>query len=269
MRNRLLAIAALCGALISPLRAAPEQPKKDAAIRALLICGGCCHDYTRQKDILTQGISKRANVEWTVALDPSTEREHKHSVYAKPDWWKGFDVIVHDECFGYVTDVEFVEGIVKAHEAGIPAVNLHCSMHSYRNAKTDKWVEMLGIRSMKHGPKLPIAVGYKKTDHPITQGLADWATGPDELYNNIKVFETCTPLATGKQADEQSIVVWTNDFKGTRVFCTTLGHGNDTVGDDRYLDLVARGLLWSVNKLDDQHFTPVKRESSEQKSATR
>ena len=38
------------------------------------------------------------------------------------------------------------------------------------------------------------------------------------------------------------------------MFATTLGHNNDTVADARYLDLVTRGLLWSVGKLDDQHF---------------
>ena len=46
-------------------------------------------------------------------------------------------------------------------------------------------------------------------------------------------------------------MAWTNLYKGkTRVFATTLGHNNETVNDPRYLDLVTRGLLWSVNKLD-------------------
>jgi len=30
-------------------------------LRILLITGGCCHDYARQKDILKQGIEERAN----------------------------------------------------------------------------------------------------------------------------------------------------------------------------------------------------------------
>ena len=33
-------------------------------------------------------------------------------------------------------------------------------------------------------------------------------------------------------------------------FSTTLGHNNETVADDRYLDLVARGVLWAVDKID-------------------
>jgi type 1 glutamine amidotransferase len=46
------------------------------------------------------------------------------------------------------------------------------------------------------------------------------------------------------------MVVWVNDFHGARVFSTTLGHNTETVGDPRYLDLVTRGLLWSVKRLE-------------------
>src|SRR5688500_15692913 len=68
---------ALLTLLPSPLTraAAPApDPAQEAAggvpIKALLVIGGCCHDYAKQKDILTKGISARANVEWTVAYDP-------------------------------------------------------------------------------------------------------------------------------------------------------------------------------------------------------
>jgi hypothetical protein len=32
----------------------------------MLITGGCCHDYERQKVILSKEISARARVEWTI-----------------------------------------------------------------------------------------------------------------------------------------------------------------------------------------------------------
>ena len=54
---------------------------------------------------------------------------------------------------------------------------------------------------------------------------------------------------TGKKIDDY-VVTWVNQYGKTRVFCTTLGHNTDTVADPRYLDLVTRGLLWSVGKLD-------------------
>ena len=31
-----------------------------------MVTGGCCHDYEAQKKILSEGISARANVEWTI-----------------------------------------------------------------------------------------------------------------------------------------------------------------------------------------------------------
>ena len=70
---------------------------------------------------------------------------------------------------------------------------------------------------------------------------------------------TATPLARGRQTvkkkdgttrDDESVVVWSNDYNGTRVFSTTIGHNNATVEDSRYLDLVARGLLWACGKVD-------------------
>jgi type 1 glutamine amidotransferase len=58
----------------------------------------------------------------------------------------------------------------------------------------------------------------------------------------------------GKVNVSDTVVAWTNNYRGkTRVFATTLGHNNETVADPRYLDLLTRGLLWSVDKLDNAH----------------
>src|SRR5437870_859766 len=89
-------------------------------LQALLITGGCCHDYQAQKKILTEGISARANVTWTILHEgDSNGKEHEFSIYQKPDWTKGFDVIVHNECSGQVTNAAFVEHIAKGHADGV------------------------------------------------------------------------------------------------------------------------------------------------------
>lgn len=240
-------------------------------IKALLVIGGCCHDYARQKVILQKGISARAPVEFTVCHEGDGKQDHRHSVYEKPDWHKGYDVVVHDECTSQVKDVAFVDGILKAHRDGVPAVVLHCGMHSYRSegfpAETP-WFGFTGLASTGHGPKVPLAVTFTDQQSPITRGLADWTTGNEELYNNSagKLMDTATPLATGRQSvvdkktkrakDVEAVVAWTNAYgEGkTKVFATTLGHDNATVADARYLNLVTRGLLWSVGKLDERHF---------------
>lgn len=241
--------------------AAAADPKP---IKALLVLGGCCHDYKTQKKQITEGISARANVEWTVAFDPDTGTKHLNPIYEKDDWFEGFDVIIHDECTSDVKDPAVVERILKPHRAGLPAVHLHCSMHSYRTEgwpeKDIPWFQFTGIATTGHGPQLPIAVAYVDANHPITKGLENWTTINEELYNNVrKPLPTATVLATGKQANEQAVVVWTNLYgeKKTKVFGTTLGHNNDTVGDARYLDLITRGMLWTLDKLDEKHLRKV------------
>lgn len=230
-------------------------------IRALLITGGCCHDYAHQKTILTEGISARANVVWSIVHEGDGTTDHKVSLYNDPDWAKNFDVVVHDECFSDVKDAAFVRGILKPHRDGLPAVNLHCAMHCYRVDfdHFKEWFEFTGIDSRAHGAQLPIAISFVENKNPITSGLTNWTTVNEELYNNLEVWKTTTPLAYGAQGDNKSMVAWMNDYRGTRVFSTTLGHNNSTVADPRYLDLVTRGLLWSVNKLNADYLKPTAR----------
>jgi type 1 glutamine amidotransferase len=250
---------------VSAARADDDKP-----IRALLVIGGCCHDYAKQKDILTKGISARANVQWTIAYDADTGTKHLNPVYEKADWAKDFDVIVHDECCADVKDLEVINRILKPHRDGLPAVVLHCGMHCYRSEgwpkQTTPWFEFTGLATDRHGNPLPIAIAFVDKQSPITKGFEDWSTGNEELYNNItgKLLETAQPLARGKQTDKgktaDTVVVWTNTYNGkAKVFGTTLGHNNATVADSRYLDLVARGLLWSVDKLDEAHLKPAKK----------
>jgi type 1 glutamine amidotransferase len=146
----------------------------------------------------------------------------------------------------------YVQNILKAHKDGVPAVNLHCAMHCYRTGTND-WFEFVGIQSTGHGPQQPIVVSYVDEEHPITQGLKNWTTINEELYNNIRVLDTAQALARGKQGQSDFVVSWANRYGKTRVFSTTLGHNNETVGDPRYLDLVTRGLLWSCDKLNDDY----------------
>ncbi len=266
-----LAISAVAISIPGTAAAPAEETKP---IRALLVIGGCCHDYKKQQDLLTKGISARANVQWAVSYDPDTTTKHLNPIYEKEDWAKGFDVILHDECSSDVKDPKIVERILKPHQAGLPAVIVHCGMHCYRTEgfpKTTPWFEFTGLASTGHGPQAPIDIEYNDKESAITKGLEGWKTVNEELYNNSagKLLETAQPVAKGKQTIktkdgkervEEAVVAWTNTYNGkTKVFATTLGHNNDTVGDARYLDLVTRGLLWSVGKLDETYLKPAKK----------
>ena len=253
--------------------ATPAAAEDVKPIRALLILGGCCHDYKEQQTILTRGISARANVQWTISYDPDTGTTHLNPQYEKENWAQGYDVIVHDECSSDVKDIKTIEKILKPHRDGLPAVILHCGVHSYRSEgypKKTPWFEFTGLASTGHGPQAPIDVLYLDKESSITKGLKDWKTVNEELYNNSagELLETAQPLAKGNQTAKNkdgidvsstAVCVWTNTYNGkTKVFATTLGHNNATVGDDRYLDLVTRGLLWSVGKLNETYLKPAK-----------
>jgi len=227
------------------------KPKK---LQGLIIAGGCCHDYPNQVQIVAQGMSQRANIEWDVVRE-GVARDTRVSIYSKPNWIEQYDVVVHNECYGGVVDVPFVESIARAHaESGVPAIVIHCSMHSYRNAKTDEWRKLLGVTSRRHekgGVRLDVT---RRVDNAITKGLPkQWKTPNGELYVIEKLWPNTTVLATayGVGTKKDQPCIWTNRYGKARVFGTTLGHHNETMLSEVWLDTVARGMLWAVDQLDE------------------
>lgn len=231
-------------------------------LKALLITGGCCHDYAKQHEVIAKGIQSRANVQVDVIWTDDKSTNPPLPVYDKADWAKGYDIIIHDECAASMNHKETLTRILDAHQT-IPSIQLHCAMHSFRTGE-DRWFKRLGLQSNSHGPQEPIAITFVDKEHPITKTLADWTTIKEELYNNVNLFDA-HPLAMGKQTvknkdgstkDVEYIVAWTNEKVGARSFSTTIGHNTETVADARYLDLITRGLLWACDKLTPDYLTP-------------
>jgi len=241
----------LVHAVLAPVALLAAGPA--APLRALLVTGGCCHDYQNQKTILSQGISARANVSWTIVHE-GADRDYMVSIYTNANWAAGYDVVVHNECFGFVTNNAFIERIAAAHYAGVPAVMLHCSTHSYRTATTDEWRKCLGISSYSHEALRALQVTNLRPTHPITRGFPqNWSAPADELYKLEVLWPNVVPLAQsyGQETMINHVNVWANTYGSGRIFGTTLGHANTTVGHPTYLDLITRGLLWACGRLDD------------------
>ncbi|MDG2222822.1 MAG: ThuA domain-containing protein [Rubripirellula sp.] len=242
--------------LLATFSAAETKP-----LKALLIAGGCCHDYKGQHEALFKGIQSRANVQVDVYWTDDKGTNPPFPLFEDPAWAKGYDVIIHDECAASNKDIAVVQRILKVHQT-IPAVHLHCAMHSFRNG-TDLWFKHLGLKSTSHGPQEPIAIAFVDRAHPITQGMNDWTTIKEELYNNVAMHDA-EPIATGTQSylrngkttNSTAVVAWVNQKQGARSFSTTLGHNTATVADGRYLDLVTRGLLWACGKLEPGYLQP-------------
>ena len=241
-------------------------------LRALLVTGGCCHDYAKQKDILKAGLEARANIVVDQVHTNNSSTRPPLAILGNPDYAKGYDIVIHDECAADISDPATVEGVLKPHRDGIPGVNLHCAMHSYRIGPPNDpvtpgtphgfWFEYLGVQSSGHGPQSPIVITFTDKSSPVVKGMSEWTTLNEELYNNVHIFSSANALARGTQVVRQRdgasrtndfVAVWTNEYgpKKTRVFSTTIGHNNATVEDARYLDLVTRGILWATGRLKE------------------
>jgi hypothetical protein len=268
MRKRFWFAVVVCFSCLRPTDAAEAKP-----LRALLITGGCCHEYAKQKDVLKNGLEGRINLTVDQIHTDDSSTHPPLAFLGNADYAKGYDLVIHDECGSDISDPAIVQSVLAPHRAGTPGVNLHCAMHSYRIGNPNDpvttpgtphgfWFEYLGLQSSAHGPQKPISITYTNKENPIVRGLPDWTTVNEELYNNIRVLDGATPLARGEQSypdrngtmkTNDFVVVWANQYgpKKTHVFSTTIGHNTATVSDGRYLDLVARGILWATGHLKE------------------
>ena len=236
-----------------------ESPKiyEGEPIKALLITGGCCHNYLFQSLALTTGTEKQADIEWTVVNEGGKGTRAQIDLYKDPDWAKPYDVVVHNECFAATTDADYIRSITKAHKGGTPAVVIHCAMHTYRDAKIDDWREFLGVTSRRHDHQsnYPVALTKEAADHPAMEGFPkDWVTPKDELYIIEKVWPKTKVLATSvsERSKKEHAVIWTNDYGGARVFGTTYGHSDDTFRDPVFINVLARGIVWAAGKSSEE-----------------
>jgi type 1 glutamine amidotransferase len=220
-------------------------------IKALVVSGGCCHDYPLQARVIMDAISRAAPVDWMVAVQGGRGTTGHLPVYESPGWAKGFDIVVHNECFADITEPAFIRRITAAHRSGVPAMVIHCAMHTFRAATIDDWRELLGVTSRRHTKQFNIPVRIVAKDHAVMKGFKeDWVTPFDELYVIDKLWPGATTLAAAVSPEDRREypLAWANDYHGARVFGTTLGHGNATFEDPVFQDLLARGFKWAVKR---------------------
>ncbi|MFM8357762.1 MAG: ThuA domain-containing protein [Verrucomicrobiota bacterium] len=249
---------ALLGWMLSLLLAArwatAAEPGGGKPLQVLLITGGCCHNYPFQSGQLTNALARKTPAAWTVVQAGGNGTRAQIPLYDRADWAKGYDVVVHNECFADTQDPAYIRRITDTHRAGVPAVVIHCAMHTYRATDIGDWREFLGVTSRHHEHQSRYPVKKVRPGHPILAGMPDnWVTPKDELYIVEKAWPGVTVLATsdselGSHASQP--VIWTHQFGQARVFGTTYGHSDDTFRDPVFLDYVTRGLLWAAGRLE-------------------
>lgn len=224
-------------------------------IKALLVTGGCCHDYEAQKQIITEGTNLFAKIDWTIWHHESAE-DTKQALSSE-GWSDPFDIIVYSICHAHEKDANYINSVANIHKAGKPCAVIHCTLHSYhwdigagKDSDEDKeWNKLLGVVSLNHGPQGPaIEVTTTEVEHPAYQPKqSKWMTPKGELYNIKKVYPSATVLANGNNGHKENPVIWVNRYGDGNVFATSLGHHNETMQSEEFLNLLANGIKWAVS----------------------
>lgn len=214
-------------------------------LKALLLTGGGYHDYKNLVPFLTNSFGERVNVQFDSTWDWEKLRD--------PNFAKPYDVLVFDVCFDEL-DPALIDNALAAIRGGKPAVMIHCAVHAFRREpNVHEWENGVGMRSKVHDKYGPFTTEKVDKRSPILTGFPDdWHTPGDELYQTIEFPKTSHALLRAKSPRDGRVhvVCWTHKYGKGRVFATTLGHDMKTAEDPAYLNLIARGLLWSCDKLD-------------------
>ena len=224
-------------------------------IRGLYVTGGGFHEFVKQEAILPPGVAERARIDWTVDHTAGTSTEVLIERHKDTNWTKDFDVVLYNMSFSYVVDVPWIERLAAAHrDSGVGAVILHGAVHSYRRSESRAWGELMGAFSLRHDSQRPLTIEAVLPDHPIMRGLPpNWLTSKEELYELVRVWPGMTPLAEAYSVEshKRHPIMWTNTHGKAKVFVTSLGHNTEIIANPVYIDLVTRGLLWTVGHLQD------------------
>lgn len=231
----------------------PIEPENEP-IRLLYVTGGGFHDYEGQEELLSRELSERMDLEWTTDFEAGSDNTHKLSLHDDPDWHEDFDAVIYNMCFAGVTDVDYIEGIALAHyESGTAAIFIHCAMHTYRDAETDEWDKLVGLKTYHHEhEQREFEIESLDSGHTVMENFPDegWVSPQDELYIITHEYEDLVPLAQayGPETEEHHVVMWLNTYGNARVAGTTAGHNNAVLEDPVFLDFLENGLRWAVEQ---------------------
>lgn len=188
-------------------------------------------------------------------------REHHFSVAESKDpsefrdvTLQDLDVIVFLNNSGDILDVEGKQALQRFVRSGRGIVGIHGAA-----ATMEDWpwyVELIGGTFKSHPPIQAARVTTVDPSHPSTLHLPAAWMWEEEWYNFQKLSPGIRVLLS---VDESSYaggengplhpVSWTQEYEGSRVFYTAIGHQASAFVDPRIRQHLLRGLLWAGGKI--------------------
>ncbi len=134
--------------------------------------------------------------------------------------------------------------------SGKPLIGLRTASHAFENWK--EWDrDVLGGNYHNHyGNDLTAAIKVRPeaADHPILKGVAKEFTAGGSLYLNAPLPPSSTVLLMGSVTNHPpEPVAWTHEYKGVRIFYTSLGHPKD-FENRSFRRLLVNAIYWALNR---------------------
>lgn len=145
-------------------------------------------------------------------------------------------------------DGKQLEMVKKYATSGKPIVAIRTASHGFQNwLAMDK--EVLGGdygNHYGHDLKTEVKLTDAGGNHPVLNGVKAFpATGG--LYKNANPAKDVTILMTGTIPDHTEPITWVRDYKGGRVFYTSLGHPDD-FKDENFVRMLTNAVFWTAKK---------------------
>ena len=146
-------------------------------------------------------------------------------------------------------------------DRGGPLIGLRTASHAFDSRGSapkeghDEWPkfdpEVLGGNYHNHygaGPKVTVTPAAGAADHPILRGVELPLLSNGSLYRANPLAAGTTLLLVGTIPDkEPEPVAWTNRYKNSRVFYTSLGHPDD-FANPQFRKLLVNAVFWAMDK---------------------
>lgn len=142
-----------------------------------------------------------------------------------------------------------LQRLQKYFESGKPVIGLRTASHAFQNWLVFDRQVLGGNYGNHYGKELrpAIRVNAAAKNHPILRGVPEQFASAGSLYRNTPLQTNTTLLLTGTVPGHTEPVAWTHDYKGGRVFYTSLGHPDD-FADPAFRTLLSNAIHWALDQ---------------------
>ena len=216
--------------------------------KALIVWGGWDgHEPDKISNILGDALRKHDfDVEITNNLDAFKDHPNLESL----------DLVMLNCTMGQITH-EQMDPLLRAVRNGVGIAGLHGGMgDAFRNEPD--WQFMAGGQFVNHvGGLIDYTINIVDHDHPITQGVNDFAIKSEQYYMHVDpsnhVLATTTIVGDDETVWVKGVVmpaVWIKPYGKGRVFYCSAGHVAAELEEiPELMTILTRGMLWAAKKL--------------------